>query len=198
MKQAIISGIGSYLPSKVLSNYDLEKQIETTHEWINTRTGINNRRLASKDEYVTDMGFKASLAALEDAKMDANSIDMIIVATSTPSHVFPSSAVEIQHLLHINRTIPCFDVSAACSGFIYILDIAYQYIRAGAAQNILIIGSEKMSSAVDWEDRSTCILFGDGAGAVILSAAEKSGVIATKIHSRFDHDYFLTYKNTSP
>lgn len=202
MKRAIISGTGSYLPIQVLSNYDLEKKIETTHEWIYERTGIASRHIASDTETTSFMAGEAAKLALSAAQIDSDSIDLIIVATCTPDFFFPSTACYVKHELAIKRPIPTFDVSAACSGFVYIMDIAKQYIASGAAKHILLIGSERMSQAVDWQDRSTCVLFGDGAGAVVLSAGvdgpgnDIQGILATKIHSAYDIESILTYPNS--
>ena len=202
MKNAIIAGTGSYLPDKVLSNYDLEKKIETTHEWIYERTGIESRHIASATETTSFMGAQAAKLALDASQLNPELIDLIIVATCTPDFFFPSTACYVKQALGIQRQIPAFDVSAACSGFVYIMDIATQYIASGAAEHVLLIGSEQMSQAVDWQDRSTCVLFGDGAGAVVLSASEEKqaheaqGILATRIHSAYDMESILTYPNT--
>lgn len=201
MKNAIITGTGSYLPTKVLSNYDLEEKIETTHEWIYERTGIESRHIADETETTSFMAAQAAKLALEASQIDPNAIDLIIVATCTPDCFFPSTACYVKNALSINRQIPTFDVGAACSGFVYIMDIAKQYIASGAAKNVLLIGSEQMSKAVDWQDRSTCVLFGDGAGAIVLSVGEeeagndKQGILATRIHSAYDVESILTFPN---
>ena len=202
MRQAIISGTGSYLPAQVLSNYDLEKKIETTHEWIHDRTGIDSRHIASETETTSFMAAEAAKLALDASELLPSAIDLIIVATCTPDFFFPSTACYVKNALAIKRQIPAFDVGAACSGFVYILDIAKQYIMSGAARHILLIGSEQMSHAVDWQDRSTCVLFGDGAGAVVLSVGEegacndKQGILATRIHSAYDVESILTFPNS--
>ena len=202
MKTAIISGTGSYLPDLVVTNYDLEKKIETTHEWIYERTGIESRHIANENETTSYMAAQAAKLALEASQVSPDAIDLIIVATCTPDFFFPNTACYVKQALSISRPIPTFDVSAACSGFVYIMDIAKQYIASGAAKHILLIGSEKMSQAVDWQDRSTCVLFGDGAGAAVLSVSEMSqtsdmqGILATKIHSAFDSELILTYPNS--
>ena len=195
MKNAMISGTGSYLPSSSLSNYELESKIETTHEWIHARTGISSRHIANEQETTSYMA----------SEVNPNAIDLIIVATCTQDFFFPSTACYVKHALGIERSIPTFDVGAACSGFVYIMDIARQYISSGAAKHVLLVGSERMSDAVDWQDRSTCVLFGDGAGAVVLSAIDRAadanearlcqGILASKIHSAYDKDLILTYPN---
>jgi 3-oxoacyl-[acyl-carrier-protein] synthase-3 len=174
--QAKIIGIGSYLPEKVLSNADLESMVETTDEWIFSRTGMKERRLARDDEYSSNMGTQAALRALEKAKLAPEQIDLILVATITPDYVFPSTACLIQQQLGM-RKIAAFDIQAACSGFLYALSIAKAFIESGAYRNILIIASEKLSSITDYTDRSTCILFGDGASACVISSEGKGLVI---------------------
>ncbi|KTC74379.1 3-oxoacyl-ACP synthase [Legionella birminghamensis] len=196
MKNAVINGTGSYLPKRQLSNFELESKLDTTHEWIHSRTGISSRYIADEQETVFFMASEAARNAIESSTIDADDIDVIIVATCTPDHFFPSMACHVQKALNIKKPIPAFDISAACSGFVYAMDTAWNYIRSGAAKHVLVIGSERMSHAVNWEDRSTCILFGDGAGAVVLSAdSEKEGIIASKLHSSFDADGLLTYEN---
>ena len=195
MKNAIISGTGSYLPAYSLTNYDLEEKIDTSHEWIHDRTGISSRHVANETETTSFMAAEAAKKALAAAEISAEHIDLIIVATCTPDFFFPSTACFVKNALEIQRPIPTFDVSAACSGFVYVMDIAKQYIASGAAKHVLLIGSEKMSDAVDWQDRSTCVLFGDGAGAVLLSASNTPGILASKIHSAYDKELILTYPN---
>lgn len=194
MKHVTISGTGSYLPSKRVSNDDLAERLDTSDEWIFTRSGIRARRVVSDDETTSSMAIAAGKRALEDAKLKPEDIDMVIVGTCTPDRMFPSTACLVQHALGI-RPVPSFDVLAACSGFVYILDIAYQYIRNGAAKNILIIGSEVMSRTLDWNDRSTCVLFGDGAGAMVLSVAEKPGVMWTQLGADGCYQDFLSLPN---
>lgn len=196
MKNAIINGTGSYLPHHVLTNHQLEERLNTTHDWIFSRTGISSRHIASPEETTSFMACEAAKESLKHSTITAEEIDLILVATCTPNHFFPSMACHVQHALKLKNAIPAFDISAACSGFMYGIDIAYQYIRAGNATNILVVGSESMSRALNWDDRSTCVLFGDGAGAVILSAHEKPGVLASKIHAAFDEECFLTYPQT--
>lgn len=197
MMNAVISGTGSYLPVRELTNAELETKLDTTDEWIVSRSGISSRRLAGVEETTSFMASAAAKCALESSGIEANEIDLILVATCTPDHFFPSMACHVQHALKISRPIPAFDISAACSGFVYAMDIAKQYISTGAATHVLVIGSESMSRAVDWTDRATCVLFGDGAGAVVLSASEKPGILGSVLHSAYDHDKLLTYANAT-
>jgi len=177
-----IIGTGSYLPKKVLSNAELSKTVDTSDEWIRERTGIRQRHIVAEDEYTSDLALQASLRALEAAALDADKLDLIIVATSTPDVVFPSTASILQEKLGV-RGCPAFDVQAVCAGFAYALSVADQYIRAGSAKNILVVGAETFSRILDWTDRTTCVLFGDGAGAVILTASETPGIHSTHIHA---------------
>lgn len=195
MSYAVISGTGSYLPERQLTNTELETMLDTTDEWIVTRTGISSRRIAAAHETTSFMAGAAAKKALETSGIKADDIDLILVATCTPDHFFPSMACHVQHALNISRPIPAFDISAACSGFVYAMDIAKQYITAGTAKHVLVVGSESMSRAVDWTDRSTCVLFGDGAGAAVLSASDKPGILGSVLHSSYDKDKFLTYAN---
>ena len=195
MKNAVISGTGSYLPRNQLTNLALEKQLETTDEWIRSRTGISSRHVASADETTSFMAGVAATRALEASGLNADDIDLILVATCTPEHFFPSMACHVQSALNISRPIPAFDVSAACSGFVYAMDIAKQYIATEAAKHILVIGSESMSRAIDWTDRATCVLFGDGAGAVVLSASDNPGILGSVLHASYDADKLLTFSN---
>ena len=184
MIYAKIAGTGSYLPEKILSNADLEKIVDTTDEWIVQRVGVRRRHLVGNSGDTTaSMAEAAARDAIASAKIEANDIDLIIVATASPDCLFPSIACMIQEKLGISNECAAFDVNAGCSGFIYIMNIADQYIRAGAAKNILIVGVDTLSTVVDWTDRSTCILFGDGAGAAILSASDQPGILATHIHA---------------
>lgn len=181
--KAIISGTGAYLPSRILSNADLEVMVDTTDEWIMSRTGIKERRLAAEDEFSSDMGAKAALEALRAAKLKASDIGLIIVATCTPDTIFPSTACHIQEKIGAKHAA-AFDLQAACSGFLYGLITAGQFINSGLYQHVLIIGTEKLSSIVNWQDRNTCVLFGDGAGAVILSSSERGrGLLAADLGS---------------
>lgn len=184
MTGSFISGCGSYLPAKIMKNTDLEKIVETSDEWIVSRTGIKQRHIAEENEFTSHMAAKASEQALDNAGLESRSIDLIIVATTTPDQTFPSTAVKVQALLGIS-SCPAFDVQAVCSGFIYALSIADCFIKTNKANHVLVIGAEKMSSIVDWSDRNTCVLFGDGAGAIILSKTEENnnGIIDTKIYS---------------
>ncbi|QSR88874.1 beta-ketoacyl-ACP synthase III [Methylacidiphilum caldifontis] len=168
LPEVTIAGSGIYLPSRVLTNYDLEKMVNTTDQWITERTGIKERRIAGEKETPSEMGSMAAIMALQNAGLSAEDLDLIIVATTTPDTIFPSTACHIQHKIGA-RTIPAFDIQAACSGFIYGFVLASQFIASGNARNILLVGAEKLSSIVNWEDRNTCVLFGDGAGALIIS-----------------------------
>jgi 3-oxoacyl-[acyl-carrier-protein] synthase-3 len=195
MIYAKINGTGSYLPDRVLKNDDLASELDTSDEWIQSRTGIASRHIASSKETTSYMAIQAAKNALESSSIQAQDIDMILGATCTPDKFFPSIACHVQHALGIEKPIPSFDISAACSGFMYMIDVANQYIQSGKAKNILLVGSEVMSKAVNWKDRSTCVLFGDGAGAAILSASDKPGMLGSHIHAAFDHKNFLTYSN---
>jgi len=171
-----IAGTGKYLPQRILTNADLEKMVETTDEWIRSRTGIERRHIAADDEATSDLAYKAGLAALESAGLTPNDIDLVIVGTTTPDLIFPNVACLVQDKLGI-KSCPAFSLEAACSGFVYGLVVADQFIRLGQARRALVIGAETMSRIIDWKDRETCVLFGDGAGAVILEATETPGVL---------------------
>ena len=186
-----IIGTGSYLPSQVRTNADLEKMVETSDEWIVTRTGIRERRIAAPDETVATMGFSAAQRALEMAGVDANEIGLIIVATTSSSHAFPSSACMIQQMLEI-KDCAAFDLAAACAGFTYALSVADQYIKNGAVKHALVIGADVLARALDPEDRGTIILFGDGAGAVVLGQSEEQGIISTHLHADGRYAQLLT------
>ena len=162
-----IAGVGSYVPAKILTNADLEKMVDTTDEWITTRTGIKERRIAARDEFTSDLGAQAALKAMQRAGVTGEQIDLIVVATITPDMPFPSTAALIQHKIGAHRAA-AFDLEAACSGFIYGLEVAQQFIMSRTYDTVLVIGAEKLSSIVDWKDRNTCVLFGDGAGAAVL------------------------------
>jgi 3-oxoacyl-[acyl-carrier-protein] synthase-3 len=177
-----IAGTGSYLPEKVLTNADLEKMVDTTDEWIVTRSGIRERHIAAPGQTSSDLAYEASIRALQAASMSAEEIEMIIVGTTTPDIVFPSTACLLQEKLGIGGC-GAFDVNAACSGFIFALSVADQYIRNGTVKNVLVVGSETLTRLVDWTDRATCVLFGDGAGAVVLKADSELGVLSTHLHS---------------
>lgn len=170
IKGVTIAGTGSYLPEKVLTNDDLSKIVETSDDWIVTRTGIKERRIAADDEFTSHLGSKAALKALEQAQMDAEQVELIIVATITPDTLTPATACYIQQQIGAPKAV-AFDISAACSGFLYAMKLAKRLIESGAFSNALIIGAEKLSSFVNWEDRTTCVLFGDGAGAAVLRAS---------------------------
>jgi 3-oxoacyl-[acyl-carrier-protein] synthase-3 len=192
MKYSKIVGTGSYLPEKILTNFDLEKMVETANDWIVERTGIHRRHIASKHETALFMAEKASREALAAAGMMPADIGMIIIATTTPEKMFPSTACMLQERLGV-AGCPAFDLnSTACAGFMYALSIADQYIKSGAIKNALVIGSEVMSKVVDWNDRTTCILFGDGAGAVILGADSEPGVLSTHLHADGTHKDVLS------
>jgi 3-oxoacyl-[acyl-carrier-protein] synthase-3 len=177
-----IAGVGSVLPKKVMTNHDLEKMMDTSDDWIRERTGIKRRHIAGEDETTASMGLEAARRALDMAGVDAGEIELIVVATSTPDKVIPASACIIQRRLGIAGS-GAFDVNAACSGFVYALDVARRYIATGGAGKALVIGSETMSRIVNWNDRTTAVLFGDGAGAVVLETADEPGILATHIHS---------------
>lgn len=182
MPNAKILGTGSYLPQKILTNADLEQMVDTTDAWIRERTGIEKRHIAAENETTLDLAEKAARNALSAAGMSATALDMIIVATTTPNKVFPSTATMLQQRLAANGC-PAFDIQAVCTGFIYALSVADQFIKTGFAKNILVVGAETLSRITDWTDRNTCVLFGDGAGAVILQASDEPGIISTHIHA---------------
>jgi 3-oxoacyl-[acyl-carrier-protein] synthase-3 len=175
-------GTGGYLPSKVLTNRDLEATVDTTDEWIYSRTGIRQRHIAAEGELTSDLALAASRAALESAGMTPDGLDLIIVATTTPDMVFPSTACILQAKLGA-RNCPAFDVQAVCSGFIYALTTADQFLKSGQYRNALVVGAEVYSRILDWKDRATCVLFGDGAGAVVLRRDSTPGILATRIHA---------------
>lgn len=177
-----LQGTGSYLPEQVLSNDEISQRVDTSDEWIVARTGIHSRHIAAADEGVVDMATVAARRALEAAGLGADALDLIVVATTTPDQIFPSTACLLQSRLG-NRGAAAFDVQAVCTGFIYALATADRFIRSGGARHALVVGVEKMSRIVDWDDRSTCILFGDGAGAVVLSASDVPGILSTHLHA---------------
>ena len=183
---AQILGTGSYLPAKRVSNDDLAKRIDTSDEWITTRTGIKARHFAADNEKTSDLAVQAALKALEDAEIPAQEIDLIIVATATPDMQFPATATIVQHKLGIEGC-PAFDVQAVCAGFMYAITTANAYIRSGMAKKALVIGADIFSRILDWNDRATCVLFGDGAGAVVLGASEEAGIIHSKLHANGAH-----------
>ncbi|WP_138379901.1 beta-ketoacyl-ACP synthase III [Luteithermobacter gelatinilyticus] len=186
--RSVIAGCGSYLPEKVVTNKQLEDVVDTSDEWIIERTGIRQRHIAAEGELTSDLALEASKRALADADMTADELDLIILATATPDQTFPSTATRVQAALGMTHGA-AFDVQAVCSGFVYALATADNFIRSGQARNVLVIGAETFSRILDWEDRTTCVLFGDGAGAVILSAHEGEGkntdrgILTTHLHS---------------
>ncbi|MEJ2299265.1 MAG: ketoacyl-ACP synthase III [Woeseiaceae bacterium] len=194
MTNVRIAGVGSVLPHKVMTNHDLEKMMDTSDQWIRERTGIKRRHVAAEDETTASMGLEAARRALDTAGLDAHEIDLIVVATSTPDKVIPASACIIQRRLGI-AGCGAFDVNAACSGFVYALDMANRYVATGGAGKALVIGSETMSRIVNWKDRTTAVLFGDGAGAVVLEAADAPGILATHIHSDGAFEDLLQTRN---
>ena len=177
-----IIGTGSYLPAKILTNYDLEKLVETSHDWVLSRSGIVERHIAAEDEMASDLALHASRRALEAAGVGADEIDLIIVATTSPDQIFPSTACILQDKLGIKQGA-AFDVQAVCSGFIYALNTADLFIRNGQARTALVVGTEVLSRILDWKDRTTCVLFGDGAGAVVLQRSETAGILSAKLHA---------------
>ena len=177
---ARITGTGSYLPPKIVTNFDLEKTLDTSDEWITARTGIKERRIVT-NESTCDLAEKASLNALSMAEIDPQDIDLIILSTTTPDKIFPATATMLQNRL--GASCPAFDLQAVCAGFVFAMSTAQQFIENGSAKNILVVGSETMSKIVDWKDRSTAILFADGAGAVVLSADKNTGIKHAKLYS---------------
>ncbi len=188
---ARITGTGSYLPDKVLTNHDLERMVNTSDAWIRERTGIEKRHIAAADQTTCDLAEQASRHALEAAGRTPQDVDLIIVATTTPDRIFPSTACLLQQRLDIHGCA-AFDVQAVCTGFIYALGIADKFIRTGAAKCALVVGAETLSRIVDWSDRSTCVLFGDGAGAVVLEASGEPGILSTHLHADGRYESLLT------
>ena len=180
VKKTGILGVGKYLPEQILTNADLERMVDTTDEWITTRTGIKERRIASENQATSDMAVRAAKDALKNAKLEPEDIDLIIVATITPDMFFPSTACQVQHKLGANN-VPAFDIAVACSGYVYGLAIADQFIKSGMYKHALVIAAEKLSAVTDWNDRSTCILFGDGAGAAVLGPVEEGGILGVSL-----------------
>jgi 3-oxoacyl-[acyl-carrier-protein] synthase-3 len=190
MTYSRIAGTGSYLPEKILSNKDLEQMVDTTDEWIFTRTGIRERHIAAPNELTSDLATVAAKKAIESAGVDVNDIDLIIVATTTPDKIFPSVATMVQKKLGISNC-PAFDIQAVCSGFVYALSTANNFIKVGANQCALVIGADTFSRITDYTDRSNCILWGDGAGAVILKASQEQGIISTHIYADGNYEKML-------
>jgi len=185
-----IAGTGSYLPSRVLTNADLERMVETTDEWIVARTGIKERHIAAEGEFTSDLACSAAKNAISSAGVDVNQIDLIIVATTTPDKIFPSVATMVQRKLGISGC-PAFDMQAVCSGFVYALATANNFIKAGSAKCALVIGADTFSRITDYTDRGNCILWGDGAGAVVLQASDQQGVISTHLHADGNYETML-------
>jgi len=184
MTKSVIIGTGSYLPEKLVTNTDLEKTVDTNDAWITERTGIKQRHIAAKGEFTSDLAYKAAKNAIKDANIEADDIDLIIVATTTPDNTFPATAVSVQGKLGI-KTSAAFDIQAVCSGFVFAMSTADALIKSGNHKRALVIGAETISRIVDWTDRGTCILFGDGAGAIILEAQTntESGILSSCIFS---------------
>jgi 3-oxoacyl-[acyl-carrier-protein] synthase-3 len=186
-----ITGTGGYLPENVITNEDLEKMVETSDEWIRERTGIKIRHVAADGETTCDLAEAAARRAIDAAGINNDDIDLIIVATTTPDQVFPSTACLLQARLDIHGC-PAFDVQAVCTGFVYAMAVADQFIRGGTAKNALVVGAETMSRIIDWTDRGTCVLFGDGAGAVVLQASDEPGIISSHLHADGSYEKLLT------
>jgi 3-oxoacyl-[acyl-carrier-protein] synthase-3 len=190
-KYSRIIGTGGYLPEKILTNKDLERMVDTSDEWITERTGIKKRHVATGDETTCDLAEHASKAAMQAAGVNAKDIDLVIMATTTPNQVFPSTACLLQQRLGIHGCA-AFDVQAVCTGFIYALGVADKFIRCGSAKTALVVGSETLSRIVDWSDRGTCVLFGDGAGAVVIQASDTPGILSTHLHADGQYKDLLT------
>ncbi len=190
MTYSRIIGTGSYLPEKVMTNADMEKVVDTTDEWIRERTGITQRYIAADDEFTVDLAEKAARNAMDMAGKSKDDIDLIIVATTTPDRIFPSTACLLQQRLDIHGCA-AFDVQAVCTGFVYALGIADNFVKAGSAKCALVIGAETLSRILDWNDRTTCVLFGDGAGAVVLEASEEPGILSTHLHADGSYEHLL-------
>lgn len=183
-------GLGKYLPEKVVTNQDLERMVETSDEWITTRTGIKERRVVSNGQATSDLGAYASQMALQRAGLDPKDVELIIVATITPDMPFPATSCIVQDKIGARKAV-CFDVSAACSGFVHAMTVAKQFIETGAYRNALVIGAETLSTIINWKDRSTCVLFGDGAGAAVLAPVAKNGILTTYLGSAGEHGDLL-------
>lgn len=186
-----ITGTGSYLPEKILTNLDLERMVDTSDEWIRTRTGITQRHIAAEDQVASDLALYACQNAMQAAGVTSQDIDLIIVATTTPDMIFPSTACILQNKLGIENC-PAFDVQAVCSGFVYALATADMFVSSSKCRNALVVGSEIYSKILDWNDRSTCVLFGDGAGAVVLSQSDQPGILSTHLHASGSHSNILS------
>jgi 3-oxoacyl-[acyl-carrier-protein] synthase-3 len=190
MTYARIIGTGSYLPENVMTNSDLEKIVDTSDQWIRERTGIEQRHIAVEGQTTVDLAEQASRLAIEAAEIKASDIDLIIFATSTPDKIFPSSACILQARLNIHGC-PAFDIQAVCTGFVYALAVAEKFIKTGSSKKALIVGAEVFSRILNWQDRTTCVLFGDGAGAVVLEASEETGILSTHIHADGKYENLL-------
>jgi 3-oxoacyl-[acyl-carrier-protein] synthase-3 len=186
-----ITGTGSYLPEKILTNADMERMVDTSDEWIRTRTGITQRHIAREDQVASDLALHACQNAMQAAGVTNQDIDLIIVATTTPDMIFPSTACILQNKLGIENC-PAFDVQAVCSGFVYALATADMFVSSGKCRNALVVGSEIYSKILDWNDRSTCVLFGDGAGAVVLSQSDQPGILSSHLHASGSHSNILS------
>lgn len=191
-----ILGTGGYLPEKVLTNHDLEKIVETSDDWIASRTGIRERHIADDNEATSDLAYQASRRALDMAQIGADEIELIIVATTTPDMTFPSTACILQDKLGIRNGAAAFDIQAVCGGFVYALSVADQFIRAGTVKSALVVGAETFSRLLDWTDRTTCVLFGDGAGAVVVKADQEPGIISTHLHADGSYRGMLSAKGS--
>ena len=185
MKYSRITGTGSYLPEKILTNAELERMVETSDDWIVSRTGVRERRIAAEGENTVDLAERAVRPAIEAAGIDIQDIDLIVLATTTPDQVFPATACLLQRRLEIHGC-PAFDIQAVCTGFVYALDVADKFIRTESAKCALVVGAETFSRIIDWTDRGTCVLFGDGAGAVIVQAHDAPGIISSHLHADGD------------
>lgn len=191
MAYSRITGTGGYLPEKVLSNHDLEKMVDTSDQWITERTGIKKRHIAADNETTCDLAEKASRDAMDAAGVGPGDIDLIVVATTTPDRVFPSTACLLQQRLDIHGCA-AFDVQAVCTGFVYALGVADKFIRSGTHKCALVVGAETLSRIIDWTDRNTCVLFGDGAGAVVLNASDEPGILSTHLHADGEYKNLLS------
>lgn len=191
MTYSRIIGTGSYLPAKVLTNYDLEKMVDTSHDWIVSRSGIVERHVAAEGELTSDLAMHASRKAIEAAGISPDEIDLVIVATTSPDQLFPSTACILQDKLGIKSGGPAFDIQAVCGGFVFALNTADMYIKGGQAKTALVVGAEVLTRMLDWNERTTCVLFGDGAGAVVLRASDQPGIVASKLHSDGSYRHML-------